>query len=145
MRQEDYLMREINKIGIIISAILNKIFRGKENLAITPEKQMEETKEILLNKANFNLDKFLILDTEESNEYISNFDGFNIENLESLAKIIFQIGFSNKSNNSKKYLKKALQLYEFCSQKDKVYSLEREININMIKNSLSQTDNNEDI
>ncbi|MFA6201068.1 MAG: hypothetical protein WC679_11750 [Bacteroidales bacterium] len=106
---------------------------------------MEETKEILLNKANFNLDKFLILDTEESNEYISNFDGFNIENLESLAKIIFQIGFSNKSNNSKKYLKKALQLYEFCSQKDKVYSLEREININMIKNSLSQTDNNEDI
>ena len=136
MVQRDYILREIEKIGVMISAFRQKIFGGKENLAITLEKQIENAKGMLLNEINFDLDKFLVLSTEDSNEYISNFDGFSVENIELLAGCLSQIGFNDKCGNSKKYLEKALQLYELCNLKSRTFSLEREANILTIKNVL---------
>ena len=91
---------------------------------------------MLLNGANFDLDIFLDLNIEKSNEYIANFSGFNIENIELLAESIAQIAFNDKSENSKKYLEKALQLYDLCNLKSKTYSFEREMNIKTLKNAL---------
>lgn len=136
MEQKDYILREIEKIGMIISAIRQKLFGGKENLSVTIEKQLMDVKEMLLSGTNFDLDKFLSLNIEDSNEYISSFKGFSVENIELMAECISQIGFSDNSSVSKKYLEKALQLYEFCNLKSKTYSLEREKNIETIKNAL---------
>jgi len=136
VEQKDYILREIEKIGMIISAIRQKLFGGKENLSVTIEKQLMDVKEMLLSGTNFDLDKFLSLNIEDSNEYISSFKGFSVENIELMAECISQIGFSDNSSVSKKYLEKALQLYEFCNLKSKTYSLEREKNIETIKNAL---------
>ena len=59
MERRDYILLEIEKIGLILAAIKQKLFGGKENLAIPIEKQVEETKDILLNELNFDMDKFL--------------------------------------------------------------------------------------
>ena len=136
MEQKDYILREIEKIGLIINAIRQKLFGGNENLAITLENQRETEKGMLLNGTDFDLDKFLVLNIEDSNEYICSFIGFSVENIELLAECLSQIGFSGKSNNFKKHLEKALQLYELCNLKSKTYSLERETNIKAIKNAL---------
>ena len=136
MEQRDYLLREIEKIGAVISAFRQRIFGGNENLAITLEKQIENSKEMLLTEMNFDLDKFFDLDTEGLNEYISDFEGFSIENIELLAECFSEIGFSDKCNNSKKYLLKALELYDLCNFKSRIYSIERETNIMSIKNKL---------
>ena len=136
MEQKDYLLKEIEKIGIILGAILQKILGGKENIAITVEHRIENAKGMLLNGINFDLDKFLDLNIEESDEYIFRFAGFNIENIDLLAKCFSEMGFTDNCDNSKKYLEKALQLYDLCNLKSKTYSLERETNINAIKNAL---------
>jgi hypothetical protein len=136
MEQKDYLLREIEKIGLIVSAIRQKIFGGKGNLAITLENQIENAKSMLLNEINFDFDKFLNLNTNESNEYILNFAGFSVENIELLAECLSETGFSDNCDNSKKYLEKTLQLYNLCNLKSKTYSVERETNINAIKNAL---------
>ena len=47
MTQRDYILREIEKIGAIVNAIRQKLFGGKENLSITPEKQMDNAKGML--------------------------------------------------------------------------------------------------
>ena len=133
MEQKDYLLREIEKMGLILIAIRQKLFGGKENLSITLENQFKAAKNMLLNETDFDLDKFLSLNAEYSNEYICSFEGFNVENMELLAEYISQIGFSDKSQ---KHLEKALQLYELCDLKSKTYSIEREANINMIRNAL---------
>jgi hypothetical protein len=135
MVQRDYILREIEKIGAIISAIRQKLFGGKggnENLAITIENQVENAKGMLLNKINFDLDKFLVLNLEESNEYISTFDGFNLENIEHFADYLSELGFNAEYDDSKKYLEKALQLYDFCDLKSKTFSLEREAKLSKI-------------
>jgi hypothetical protein len=136
MEQKDYLLREIEKIGAIVSAIRQKIFGGKGNLAITLEHQIENAKGQLLNETNFDLDKFLDLNIEESNGYILSFEGFNVENTEILADCFSEIGFNGNLENSENYLEKALQLYNLCGEKSNTYSFERETNINAIKNIL---------
>jgi len=137
MVQRDYLLIEIEKIGALLGAIRQKLLGGKQNLAITIEHQIENAKGQLLNEMNFDLDKFLDLNIEESNEYILSFEGFSVENIELFAESISEIGFSGKCDNSKKYLEKALQLYNLCNMKSKTYSIERETNIMAIKDTLS--------
>jgi len=141
MIQRDFILREIEKLSAILTAFRQKIFGGKENLSIALESQVQNAKAILLNDANFDLDKFLDLNLEKSNEYISSFDGFNVENIELLAETIAQIGFDEKCSNPKKYLEKALQLYNLCCLKSKTYSIEREENMSVIENALQNFEN----
>ena len=136
MIQRDYFLREIERIGTITSAIRQKLMGSTDNLAITIEAQKENTKEMLFFKIGFDLDKLLHLNTEELNAYMSEFDGFNAENIEILADCLYQIGFNDNCGNSKIYLEKALQLYELCNLKSKTFSFERETNIMAIKNIL---------
>jgi len=136
MEQKDYLLREIEKIGLIISAIRQKLFGGNGNLSVTVENQFETLKEMLLTETNFDFDKFLSLNIEESNEYICSIKGFSAENIEHLAECISEICLRDKYRGSKNYLEKALQLYELCNSKSKTYSLERETTINSIKSVL---------
>lgn len=136
MEQKDYILREIEKIGMIISAIRQKLFGGNGSLSLTVEKQFNELKGMLLSETNFDLNEFLSLNIEESNEYISSFKGFSVENIELIAECISKLCLSDNSGVSKEYLGKALQLYEICNLKSKTYSLERETNIKTIKNAL---------
>lgn len=114
------------------------LFGGKDNFAITVENKMDEAKGMLLNEISFDLDMFLALSDEKTSEYLSRFGGFNIENIESLAEVITQMGFSAQSENSEKYFEKALLLYRFCNLKDNTYSIDREINITAIKRELQK-------
>jgi hypothetical protein len=91
---------------------------------------------MLLSGADFDLNMFLNLNEDESKTYIGRFKGFNIENIELLAEDISRIGFEKESDNSKKYLEKALQLYELCKTKSKTYSFEREAKTDAIKRAL---------
>jgi hypothetical protein len=134
MERRDYLLREIEKIGMIISAIRQKVFGGKDNLAITIEQQMVALKGMLLNEANLDFDKLIKLDSRGTDEYLSNLNGFNVENIELLAETISEIGYEQ---NSTVFLEKALQLFEICNLRDRTFSLERDIKINRIKDILN--------
>ncbi len=136
MEQKDYILREIEKISKIISSIRQKLFGGKDNLAIITEQERNDLNGMLLKEINFDFEKFLELNPEASGEYLSTFEGFSIENIESLAELISQIGFIDKSEQSKKYLEKSLQLYELAILKSKTYSFDREMKIQMIKQTL---------
>lgn len=133
MEQKDYLLREIEKIGTVMRAILNRFTGNTENLAITVENRFEQTKEQLFDETGLDLDEFLKLDMSETKEFISHFKGINIVNLELLAEILFHLGMENKSGNENTILSKALILFELCNEIDKTYSTERENKINLIK------------
>ncbi len=136
MERKDYLLREIEKIGQIISAIRQKLFGGRDQLATTIEREVDEAKAMLLSELNFDLDQFCLMDSEASHQYLKSIDGFNLENIEGLAELLSQIGFGQPSGTSKKYLKKSLQLYELCNWQSKSYSIEREGVISRIKAAL---------
>jgi len=136
MEQEDYLVREIEKIGMLLRGILNSLMHRNENLAITVVNPFEETKEMLRDEINFELDKFVSLDESSAKEYLLQFSGMNIVNLELMADVLFQCRIITPSENSRSLLEKALQLYELCNTEDKTFSRSREDKMNEIKKAL---------
>jgi hypothetical protein len=138
MEKRDYLLREIEKIGLVLQMILNK-FRGNgENLAVTIANQFEENSEILLNEIGFDMDKFLSLEKSEIETYISSIIGLKGPNIELLADILYEEGKILNSYKAKDYLTKALFLYQICNASDRTFSLERENKIAGIKTILDK-------
>ena len=136
MEQKDYILREIEKIRQIISAIRQKLLKDNQNLAIGIETQKVNINELFLNELNIELEEFLRLNIEDSKKYLLDIKGFSVENIEMLADCISEIGFNNKMKKKNEYLEKALQLYELCGLESKTYSIEREKNKMKIKNAL---------
>lgn len=136
MEQKDYLLREIEKVGAIMRAIRQKIFGGRDNVAIRLEQHINEEKERLLDEMNFDLSRFLSIKEKESNNYILSIAGFNVDNLTLLADNLFEIGCSEQCEDCRMFLEKSLQLYELCCSESKTYSIEREAKIMFIKNAL---------
>jgi len=122
MEQKDYMLREIEKIGLILNSIRQKLFGGSDNLSLTTQEQFQTLSERLYDEINFDLDKFLTSSKDESISYMSAFNGFSVENIELLAVML-----------SEKYPSKALQLLEYCNSLSKTYSFEREQKIQKTK------------
>lgn len=133
LQKEDYIVREIQKIGLLMVAIYNKIMGIKENLATPLDEQLVEVKTDFLDQIGFDLEKFLIFSHYEIEDYLSQFDGFNAHNIELLAQIIAEIGYLNEADITINYLDKSLYLYELACQKDDVYSFLRESNMEAIR------------
>jgi hypothetical protein len=137
MERRDYLLREIEKIGMMLSMIINRIMGNKDSYVISLEKQMEAEKELLLNEIGFDLGFFLSLEKADIEAYIAKFKGFNGANLEILADLMKEIGMMAEPAMKREYLTKAQNLYELSSTIDKSFSIEREQKLNEIKKELS--------
>lgn len=59
MEQKDYILREIEKIRQIISAIRQKLLKENQNLAIGIETKKNNVKELFLNELKIELEEFL--------------------------------------------------------------------------------------
>lgn len=136
MEKRDYLLREIEKIGLLLNMILNKLAGKDVNFATTIENQFQETKDLLLHEIGFNLEHFLKLGKSETSVYLGEFTGLNNSNIELLADVLYTEGITIHSGHSDDCLHKALLLYELCKLSDKTYSFERENKITAIKKAL---------
>jgi len=58
MEQRGYLLSEVEKIGQVLRAVLNRITGKTGEIAISIENQFYEVKNELLDKASFNLTEF---------------------------------------------------------------------------------------
>lgn len=138
MEQKDFILREIEKIGLLLRGILGKLMGRSENLSITIPYGFEFTNELLLDEIGFDLKYFLSLDELSIYNYLIQFKGLNLDNLELMAEMILLLSENEKPDNKEMFLKRALQLYDLCEKTDKTYSFDREAKINLIKNALQQ-------
>ncbi len=135
MEQKDFILREIEKIGIVLRAILNKLITHS-HLSFNETQQYHEVKERLELDINFDINRFLLLDKDESIKYIRKINGFSVENIELLADCFYQMGLKSTPINAKLYYEKAILLLQQANYESKTFSLERETLINEIKNIL---------
>ncbi|MRR22869.1 hypothetical protein EG830_07800 [bacterium] len=133
MEQRDYLLREIEKIGMVMRAIRQKLFGGTDGLAVTVEAPAEALKEMLKEETLLDLDELLAMDATATEDYLARLKGFNTEIIELLAATLADIAFMSTSADSPLLLQKALHLYEICSLRDRTYSFSREAQIKRIR------------
>ncbi|RLD61637.1 MAG: hypothetical protein DRJ01_07550 [Bacteroidetes bacterium] len=133
MEQKDYILREVEKIGVMLQYLLGKMM---------PAKSVEEKKDIseeinneLFENIGYDIRSLLKIQKKEFNEIFKYNKGFNLENIELLAELLYKIS-QKKLNNSKEILQKSLELYEFVNKAGKTFSFDREKQIDKIKNEL---------
>ncbi|MBS4057252.1 MAG: hypothetical protein KGZ82_08050 [Bacteroidales bacterium] len=126
MEQRDYLLREIEKMGVLIRAFFG-IFSGTDNREVTePAASLAELKSTMLSETGFDLDTFISLEEADKQDYISGFVGFNVLNVELLADLLTNISRQVDLPGRQTYLKAALHLYSLCNISDKTYVFARE-------------------
>lgn len=141
MEQKDYILREIEKIGVMLRYLLGKMIplksvREKNNIS-------EEINNELLENIGYDISSLLNISKKEFDEIFKYNKGFNLENIELLAELLYKIS-QKKPDNSKEILQKSLELYEFVNEAGKTFSFEREKQIDKIKNELQLYINNPD-
>ena len=136
MVQKDYILREIEKIGTIVRAILGRITGEEQTEAIHVGQEFEQTTELMIQETNLNLAKVLTLEEKPLKDYLASFKGFNVVNLELLAEIFYQTGIRSNESKKEKFLQKALQIYKLCSDTDRTFSFVRERKMNEIRRLL---------
>ncbi|HOP04482.1 MAG TPA: hypothetical protein PL017_03250 [Tenuifilaceae bacterium] len=138
MEQKDYLLREIEKMGLLIRAIINKLLGTGEGSAVSTEVSFSEAKTLLNEEVNFNMDLFLEMNDADAKGYLATFEGLNVNNKEMLAELLF-IAQSNSQKPAvrKGMLEKTLQILLLCRETDKTFSMEREAMISKVEEALA--------
>ncbi|HPG74173.1 MAG TPA: hypothetical protein PLM49_07775 [Bacteroidales bacterium] len=137
MEQKDYLLREIEKIGLILRAIRIALTGGSENMAVRAEKHNSNAKNMLRDQLNFDIEAFMVMNASDSACYMNQFKGFDTNNIDMLADVIVGMATTTTGDESLKYYEKALFLLEYSNDKSKTFSMERENMISTLKFHLS--------
>jgi hypothetical protein len=120
MEQKDYLLREISKIGDMLRYFVKKLVEQKEE-----KEEIEFTEQLdadLFNELNLGMDDFLQLPKEELFILIEQRKGFNAENIETLGDLLVHLSDRDIENRIK-YLKQALNLYEYIDKNSNTFSM----------------------
>ncbi len=133
MEQKDYILREIEKIGTIIQYIRQKLFGGNTAQTNNSEISVDDITQVVKNELNFDIQKLDSLNDDELEKYLLNFKGFNTENIENLANLLYYVADNKDIEDKKPYFRKSLRLYEFVNKKTKTFSLQRENIISELK------------
>lgn len=132
MEQRDYLLREIEKIGVLIRAFFGIFYDTDKQEVAEPAASLAELKSTMLSETGFDLDKFISLEEADRQNYISGFVGFNVLNVELLADLLTNISKQVDPQSRCAYLKAALHLYSLCNISDKTYTFARENKIHLL-------------
>ncbi|MBL7112664.1 MAG: hypothetical protein ISS19_12075 [Bacteroidales bacterium] len=136
MQKEDYILREIEKIGMMLQMIIKKLIVKQEKLPIQFDYELKEANE-MFREIGFEMDEFLQLDHSAIEDYLMKIDGMRGPNIELLGDLLKEMGMRTGPDLRQAYLEKALNLYELCNSQDRTFSIERESKINNIKNMLA--------
>lgn len=140
MFNQDFIMRQIQQMTQVLNKILiqvlnlRKIDNQAETLNILNRELVEEV--------GFDIDEILSIKTEAELISFIKKTGFNTENLNILADILFEVADQgledpDKSEVSIKLFSMSLELYEYIEKSENIYSIDRNLKISMIKNILN--------
>lgn len=130
MEQKDFILREIEKISVLLQYLIGKFIPSK---TIQEQQTTEELINTELQKQYGNdLNFILNIDPLDFDSVFSKNKGFTFGNIELLADLLFTLG-NNEYSKDLKYLNKAHELYTYINVKSKTYSLERINKINKLK------------
>ena len=136
MYQQDYILRLIEKIGVLVNGILGRIKKGdfkeaSESINNAYQDVLKEDAAFFNNIPLANLTDSLIGEHNYSNGH-----------LEILSELFFaqaELSYAQEiRNESLQYYQKSLKLLEFVSEESKSFSLDKQSRISSIKNRITE-------
>ena len=135
MEQRDYILREIEKISVMLMAMLGKFKRIKSKKQFEQERSMIDNE--LEEAGELSIDKLISFTDEEIISYIDENKGFDPGNMELLADLLNVFAENLPENDSQNLNKKALLILEHIDRESRTFSMERSLKINSLKEKLN--------
>lgn len=133
MQQRDLILREIEKIGVVVRAIISKM-RGKEMDVREQEQAYVHHSSYLKDQLQFDIDYLLHSDMELLKGELTYDKGFTAENIELMGDMLSELSAISPAEDEILLQKRALDLYGLAVSMDKSFSFEREQKIDALKN-----------
>ena len=134
MEQRDFILREIEKISVVIMAILGKFRRIKSRKQIEQERTMIDKQ--LEEASGLTIDKLLSFKEEEIISFIDVNEGFVPGNMELLADLLIAFAENLPENESSNLINKAVIILEYVDRETKTFSMERSLKISCLRERL---------
>jgi hypothetical protein len=134
MEQRDYILREIEKISVMLLAMLGKFKRIKSKKQFEQERTLidSEVKEA----GELSIDKLLSFTDEEIISYIDKNKGFDPGNMELLADLLNVFAENLPEKESRNLNKKAVLVLEYIDHETRTFSMDRSLKIKSLKEKL---------
>ena len=122
MEQRDYLMRQVEQLGLVLEKIFSKLLNLKDNSieSIVAVNQVF-TEELGFDMTQINDEKWI--------DILKNKMNFDNVNLEKLADIFLFIAENNLTNERDQLYQKCLIIYQYLEKSTRTYSFERNFKI----------------
>jgi hypothetical protein len=133
MEQQDYLKKQIDRLGQVLGKILAECIGFKNAGQI--QNGMEWTNQALQEAIGRDTDELLRIPTSEFVSTLLNEKQFTPESLEQLADILFHLA-DNRPEHGKAIYEKCLAIYRHLEATDNVYSMDRQWKIERLENLL---------
>jgi len=125
MQQSDYILREIEKISIMLMGMLGKMVRrNKEGVELNEDEYSALTDQ-LCSESKLDLEEILQKSSGEFEDYFRSVKGFDEKNIEILADLIESMAGVLPEERREQYYQKAFEIYHFLDISFKTFSFER--------------------
>ncbi len=136
MASRDYLIRQIEEMGLFLAILLRRILKMKEENQL---EQMEAAvREELMQELKLDIDQIIVLENEDFIQAIK-VHLTTEDQLERLADILMVLGKENLKSylpTKANYLQKSLFLFVYLQENSSVFSYERREKIQEIQEAL---------
>lgn len=136
MEQRDYILREIEKISVVILAILGKFKQIKSKKQFEDERSMIDNE--LKDSIGLTIDSLISLKEEDLISFIADRKDFDTGNMELLAGLLVAFEANMDRDEGHTLLKKASGILEYIDRETRTFSMERAMKINELKAKLQQ-------
>lgn len=134
MEQRDYLIREIEKISVLVLGMLGRL---KQRIA---GKQFEFEDESMFNEfeeeTGLNINQILAANYDDIESLLPKEKGFSYSNIELIAELLVEFSRTVDDGSCQTCLEKAILLLQWVDREGKIFSFERTARIAEIRSLL---------
>jgi hypothetical protein len=136
LEQEDYIKRQIDKLGQVLGIILSDLIGLKNQADI--QSGIDSVNQAFINELNLNLNELIAVSKEDFLNTLLDTKKFSNESLEKLGDILLLLAEETEQRNSdnnkvRKLNEKSLCIFEYIDRVSACYSIDRNSKIEEIK------------
>jgi len=135
MEQKDYLLREIEKIRIVLEAMLNKIKGGNNDIPPVNE-DFDTVNKLFITDTRVDLNTLLKSDINQFDSIFKKENGYNETNIEQFADILAEMASKAEGDLKDQLNQKALETYEYVDALSNSFSFGRKMKMDALKKEL---------
>ena len=131
MEQRDYILREIEKISVLILGLIARLREAKAENRL--DRERDSVSDEFESSSNVNIYKVIGSDLEDLPGLLSNDLGFDFRNMELMADLLIEFSSNMDEDQRRMAIEKSVFLLELVDRESKVFSFERQIKITELK------------